>query len=135
MTDPALCATVTAATMEELRARRDAVKGADLVELRLDGIRTPDVAGALKDRQLPVIVTCRAGWEGGQFKGSEEERRLARGRIGSLGSGGRVGRGQLAQSRVIACNLRRSPPSSADLRGSPAISVDLRRSPTISDDL
>lgn len=74
MTDPALCATVTAATMEELRARRDAVKGADLVELRLDGIRTPDVAGALKDRQLPVIVTCRASWEGGQFRGSEEER-------------------------------------------------------------
>ncbi len=34
----------------------------------------PDVAGALQGRRRPVLVTCRAPWEGGHFKGSEEER-------------------------------------------------------------
>ncbi len=75
MNTPALCATITADSMDQLRARRDAVRAADLVELRLDGVRDPDVAGALQGRHLPVIVTCRAGWEGGRFEGSEEERR------------------------------------------------------------
>jgi 3-dehydroquinate dehydratase/shikimate dehydrogenase len=74
-----LCQVITAPTMAELRARRDAVgpEDADLVELRLDTLtddQRPDVAGALDGRRLPVIVTCRASWEGGQFKGSEEER-------------------------------------------------------------
>jgi len=73
-----LCEVITAPTMAELRARRDAVgpEDADLVELRLDTVtgERPDVAGALDGRRLPVVVTCRASWEGGQFTGSEEER-------------------------------------------------------------
>jgi 3-dehydroquinate dehydratase/shikimate dehydrogenase len=71
---PALCVTVTADTMAELRRRRDAAAAADLVELRLDTVRRPDVAGALAGRVRPVVVTCRASWEGGHFAGSEEER-------------------------------------------------------------
>jgi 3-dehydroquinate dehydratase/shikimate dehydrogenase len=67
--------TLTAETTADLRRKRDAVIGADLVELRLDTVSDPDVAGALAGRKLPVIVTCRPTWEGGQFKGSEEERR------------------------------------------------------------
>jgi 3-dehydroquinate dehydratase/shikimate dehydrogenase len=70
-----LCATVAAGTMADLRRLRDAETTADLVELRLDGVRDPDVAGALAGRRRPVIVTCRAAWEGGRFDGSEEERR------------------------------------------------------------
>jgi 3-dehydroquinate dehydratase/shikimate dehydrogenase len=70
-----LCVTVTAPTMAELRRRRDEVVGADLVELRLDTVTDPSVPGALEGRRVPVIVTCRPAWEGGQFKGSEEERR------------------------------------------------------------
>lgn len=70
-----LCATVTAETMSALRARRDAQSGADLVELRLDTVAEPDVAGALADRPRPVVVTCRPRWEGGAFAGSETERR------------------------------------------------------------
>lgn len=70
-----LCATVTAATTADLRRRRDTVTGADLVELRLDTVRDPDPAAALAGRRVPVIVTCRPAWEGGQFTGSEEERR------------------------------------------------------------
>jgi 3-dehydroquinate dehydratase/shikimate dehydrogenase len=67
--------TVTAATTAELRRRRDEVGQADLVELRLDSVADPDVAGALADRRRPVIVTCRPTWEGGGFDGSEEARR------------------------------------------------------------
>ena len=74
-TDPLLCVTVTAPTTAELREARDRVTGADLVELRLDTVSDPSVAGALAGRRQPVIVTCRAAWEGGSFKGSEEERR------------------------------------------------------------
>src|SRR5215212_10253459 len=61
--------------MAALRDARDRVQGADLVELRLDTVSDPDVAGALAGRRGPVIVTCRAAWEGGKFKGSEDERR------------------------------------------------------------
>lgn len=70
-----LCATVTAATTAELRRLRDERGGADLVELRLDSVEDPDVAGALSGRKSPVIVTCRPAWEGGAFRGSEEERK------------------------------------------------------------
>src|SRR6185436_7802834 len=75
MATPRLCVTVTANSTAELRRRRDGVRDADLVELRLDGVADPDVAGALADRRLPTIITCRPEWEGGRFAGSEEERR------------------------------------------------------------
>jgi 3-dehydroquinate dehydratase/shikimate dehydrogenase len=72
---PQLCVTITAPTMAELRERRDKIADADLVELRLDSVRDPDVAGALEGRRTPVIITCRPQWEGGRFAGAEEERR------------------------------------------------------------
>ena len=75
MDKPRLCVTVTASSTAELRRRRDAVRDADLVELRLDGLADPDVAGALEGRRVPAIVTCRPEWEGGRFAGSEDERR------------------------------------------------------------
>jgi 3-dehydroquinate dehydratase/shikimate dehydrogenase len=61
--------------MAEMRRRRDSVADADLVEVRLDSVRDPDVAAALADRRRPVLVTCRPVWEGGAFSGSEEERK------------------------------------------------------------
>ena len=70
-----LCVTVTADTTAELRTRRDRVKDADLVELRLDTVKDPSAAAALAGRRSPVIVTCRPQSDGGQFRGSEEERR------------------------------------------------------------
>ena len=66
--------TVTARNMAELRAGRDRARGADLVELRVDGVQDLDVRGALAGRAMPVIVTCRAAWEGGRFEGAEEDR-------------------------------------------------------------
>ena len=70
-----LCVTVTADTTAELRARRDEVTDADMVELRLDTVKDPSAAAALADRRKPVIITCRPKSEGGHFSGSEEERR------------------------------------------------------------
>ena len=66
---------MTAPTLAELRRQRDLVTEADLVELRLDSVDDPDVAAALEGRTKPVILTCRAAWEGGGFAGSEDERR------------------------------------------------------------
>lgn len=69
-----LCETVTGTTMAELVAARDAAVAADMVELRLDGVRDLDVAGALRGRRKPVVVTCRPVWDGGRFDGPEEAR-------------------------------------------------------------
>lgn len=77
MSKPLLCVTVTATTTADLRRRRDeaAAAGADLVELRLDSVSDPNVAGALAGRRGPVVVTCRPTWEGGGYDGPEESRR------------------------------------------------------------
>ena len=54
--------------------------GAEMIELRLDYLETPQPAAVqeiienAKQTQLPLIATCRPSWEGGYFKGSEEER-------------------------------------------------------------
>lgn len=74
MTTTQLCATVTADSMAELRRRRDGVAGADLVELRLDGVTDLDVDGALADRRVAVVVTCRPTWQGGRYDGDEAAR-------------------------------------------------------------
>ena len=68
-----ICETVAADNMRDLRRLRDA-SVADMVELRLDGVADVDVTGALQDRTRPVVVTCRASWEGGRFDGSEDAR-------------------------------------------------------------
>ena len=87
MAKPLLCVTVTAATTAELRQRRDlASADADLVELRLDTVSDPDVAGALAGRRKPAIVTCRPTWEGGHFDGSEEERQALLAQAMTLGA-------------------------------------------------
>ncbi len=78
--------TVTASDMTSLRQGREEATGADLVELRLDGVRDVDVAGALQGRTSPVIVTCRPVWEGGAFDGSEETRRRLLNQAVALGA-------------------------------------------------
>jgi 3-dehydroquinate dehydratase/shikimate dehydrogenase len=69
-----VCETVTGATMDEIRARRDAVTEADLVEVRLDGVPEPDAAAAVAGARRPVLVTCRPSWEGGAWDGGEPAR-------------------------------------------------------------
>ena len=75
MAQPQVCVAVTGATMEELRRKRDAAEGADLVEMRLDFVDRPDALAALDGRRRPVILTCRPTWEGGRFSGTEDARR------------------------------------------------------------
>ena len=86
MPEPLVCVAVTGRTMEELRRARDAAEGADLVEVRLDTTDRPDAVGAIEGRLRPVIVTCRAQWEGGFFAGSEEERQRILERAASAGA-------------------------------------------------
>ncbi len=75
MKSPRICVTVTADNMAGLLAARDrAAALADLVELRLDGVRGVDVPAALAGRRTPVIVTCRPRREGGAFDGPEGDR-------------------------------------------------------------
>jgi 3-dehydroquinate dehydratase / shikimate dehydrogenase len=86
MAQQQLAVTITATTTAALRQMRDDVRGADLVELRLDGVRDLDAAGALAGRTCRVIVTCRPRWEGGRFDGSEEERRRLLEQAAALGA-------------------------------------------------
>ncbi len=61
-------------TDEMLRALEAQAGAADLVELRIDGMTECDLPRLLRERPCPVIVTCRAAWEGGAFRGDEAER-------------------------------------------------------------
>lgn len=47
---------------------------ADMFEFRLDMIRRPEIAALLLATRKPVVATCRPVWEGGEFRGTEEER-------------------------------------------------------------
>jgi 3-dehydroquinate dehydratase/shikimate dehydrogenase len=85
MPQPLIVQVVTGATMAEIRRGRDEASG-DLVELRLDGVADLDVAGALAGRRLPAIVTCRAPYEGGAFRGSEADRLEILSRASALGA-------------------------------------------------
>lgn len=50
-------------------------RGGDLVEIRADRLSAESVREIVQNKKLPVIVTCRPGWEMGEFTGSEEERK------------------------------------------------------------
>ena len=49
-------------------------ESADVVELRLDGMRDQRLAQGSLQLARPILATNRPVWEGGQFTGSEEER-------------------------------------------------------------
>lgn len=52
--------------------------GAELIELRLDFLaRPPDVAGLIKNRPVPVVVTCRRREDRGLWRWDETTRRTA----------------------------------------------------------
>ena len=89
----ALTTSVIASTLEDARRDvRDAVeKGADIVELRVDFLgaadRVADALEALIDAcPVPVIVTYRPTWEGGQYDGDESERLATLWRAHELGA-------------------------------------------------
>jgi len=82
-----VCVPVMAATNEAAIARmKRAFSVADLVEIRLDAIRKPDLARLLRERRGPVLVTNRSAAEGGAFRGSEAERVAFLERAADLGA-------------------------------------------------
>ena len=76
-----VCVSVARADLEGVGAALNAVRGADLVEVRLDALDDP--AGldehALRElieaSHVPLGFTLRPAWEGGGFTGPEDERR------------------------------------------------------------
>lgn len=57
-----------------LEAATKAEQAADVVEIRLDAMENPTPSYFLSRLKGEVLVTCRPEWEGGAFKGSEEDR-------------------------------------------------------------
>jgi 3-dehydroquinate dehydratase type I len=70
-----ICVPITAATTDQaLEKAALAATLADLIELRIDGMREVDLARLLRPPRPPIIVTNRRREEGGSFAGTEEER-------------------------------------------------------------
>lgn len=61
-----------------LKVARDCIiKGADILELRIDGMENPnprEVRQIIEEINFPTIATNRTSKEGGSFNGSDEER-------------------------------------------------------------
>jgi|Deesub1362A_J573_1020465.scaffolds.fasta_scaffold00023_76 3-dehydroquinate dehydratase-1 len=85
---PAICASIIANTVEEYLEDVRGVDGADIIEIRADGlnVRSHDIQRAYKSEikrllrnvriqtDLPVILTLRGEKEGGAFAGTEADR-------------------------------------------------------------
>ena len=70
-----LIASVSASSTDELvRLASRGCEGADLIELRVDGIDRPDLARLRKNVDGLTVLTCRSAKEGGAFEGSESNR-------------------------------------------------------------
>ena len=70
-----ICLSLAGETAEALIATAaPLVHLADLVELRLDSMKRPDIAPFVARFAVPVLATNRPQWEGGAFAGSERER-------------------------------------------------------------
>ena len=70
-----ICGVVTSHSVEN--CRRDMANSSswvDCFELRLDYMEKIELDRLIEDRLKPIIVTCRPLWEGGRFRGSEEDR-------------------------------------------------------------
>lgn len=70
-----ICIPIIANNLDDaLRDMKEASKVADIIEVRLDYLKKPDLKCILERRTKPVIITNRPVREGGTFEGSEEER-------------------------------------------------------------
>ncbi len=74
---PVVCAVIgrTRHKMMQAEIQEAAKQGAKLIELRLDFLaKPPDFKRLLQDRPCPIIATLRRAVDGGQWKGTEEQR-------------------------------------------------------------
>lgn len=70
-----ICIPIVEMTIEKsFRAVKAANRLADLIELRVDYLRKPELEPLLRAGEKPFIVTNRRKEEGGKFRGGEKER-------------------------------------------------------------
>ena len=70
-----ICVSIISETTEKcIEDMHAAGPYADLLEVRLDYIKKPDLAKILAAREKPVIITVSPAQENGRFEGTEEER-------------------------------------------------------------
>ncbi|KAJ6853982.1 bifunctional 3-dehydroquinate dehydratase/shikimate dehydrogenase, chloroplastic-like isoform X1 [Iris pallida] len=75
-----VCVPLVGKSVGEMRSEMSSAldAGADVAEIRLDHLARfeprPDLELLLKNRLLPVLVTFRPKWEGGQYEGDDSKR-------------------------------------------------------------
>jgi 3-dehydroquinate dehydratase-1/3-dehydroquinate dehydratase/shikimate dehydrogenase len=70
-----VCVAIAAeSTAKAIALARTAEAHADVIEIRLDALTSPEVKPFIEAITTPLLFTNRAQWEGGSFTGSEEER-------------------------------------------------------------
>jgi 3-dehydroquinate dehydratase I len=70
-----ICVSIAAPTVKEAVAiGRRAEAHADVLEIRLDALASPEVSPFIEQLRAPLLFTNRPTWEGGQFSGSEQDR-------------------------------------------------------------
>ena len=70
-----VCVSITNNSVSEALASAKAVEnGADVIEIRLDALKNPEVAPFIEQLTKPLLFTNRAKWEGGFFDGDEKDR-------------------------------------------------------------
>ena len=70
-----ICVAIAAkSTAKAINLAKKAEPYADVIEIRLDALTTPEIKPFTEALATPLLFTNRATWEGGSFSGSEEER-------------------------------------------------------------
>ncbi len=70
-----ICIPIVATNLDNaVQDMAEASRFADIIELRIDYMKQPDLKSLLEKRTKPVIVTNRPRREGGKFEGNEEDR-------------------------------------------------------------
>ena len=70
-----LCVPIVETSVERaLTAIKEANRLADLIEVRVDYLRNPELAILLRNREKPFIITNRRKEEGGRYRGEERKR-------------------------------------------------------------
>ena len=72
---PKICIPVVETSLDKaLRTIQQANQVADLIELRIDYLRKPEITTLVNGRQKPFIITNRREEEGGKYRGDERKR-------------------------------------------------------------
>lgn len=72
---PRICVSIIGTSPSKAQKNvRQASKIADLIELRMDYLKSPPIPAFLNNRTKPFIITNRRKEEGGQYKGDDKKR-------------------------------------------------------------